>query len=77
MLQVEMNVEEHVRSILRSIGEDPEREGLQKTPSRVVEALSFLTRGYRQDLGEIFNGALFTEDYEEMIVQRDIDFFVI
>ena len=75
MLQVETNVEEYVRSILRSIGEDPDREGLQKTPSRVVEALSFLTRGYRQDLGEIFNGALFTEDYEEMIVQRDIDFF--
>lgn len=75
MLQVETNVEEHVRSILRSIGEDPDREGLQKTPSRVVETLSFLTRGYRQDLKEIFNGALFTEDYEEMIVQRDIDFF--
>ncbi|MFQ5916509.1 MAG: GTP cyclohydrolase I FolE [Candidatus Binatia bacterium] len=68
-------MEEQVRSILRSLGEDPEREGLQKTPARVAEALSFLTRGYRQNLDEIFNGALFSEDYEEMIIQRDIDFF--
>jgi GTP cyclohydrolase I len=68
-------MEEQVRSILRSLGENPDREGLQKTPARVAEALSFLTQGYRQNLDEIFNGALFSEDYEEMIIQRDIDFF--
>ena len=68
-------MEEQVRSILRSLGEDPDREGLQKTPSRVSKSLTFLTRGYRQNLEEIFNGALFSEDYEEMIVQKDIDFY--
>ncbi len=68
-------MEEHVRSILRFIGEDPDREGLQKTPSRVAEALTFLTRGYRMNPEKIINDALFTEDYEEMIVQKDIDFF--
>ncbi len=75
ILQVETNMEEQVRSILRSLGEDPDREGLQKTPERVSKSLTFLTRGYRQNLEEIFNGALFSEDYEEMIVQKDIDFF--
>ena len=68
-------MEENVRSILRSIGEDPEREGLQKTPSRVTQALKFLTRGYAQDPDKVINDALFVEDYEEMIVQKDIDFF--
>ncbi|MFQ5850453.1 MAG: GTP cyclohydrolase I FolE [Candidatus Binatia bacterium] len=68
-------MEEHIRSILRTIGEDPDREGLQKTPSRVAEAFGFLTRGYRQEPEKVFNDALFTEDYEEMIVQKDIDFF--
>ncbi len=68
-------MEEAVRSLLKSIGEDPNREGLQKTPSRVKEMLNFLTQGYQQNLDQVFNGALFTEDYEEMIVQRDIDFY--
>ena len=51
MLQVEMNVEEHVRSILRSIGENPDREGLQKTPSRVVESLFFVNQENMQGVG--------------------------
>lgn len=68
-------MEEHVRAILKFIGEDPEREGLLKTPSRVTQALTFLTSGYRVDPDEVINDALFTEDYEEMIVQKDIDFF--
>jgi GTP cyclohydrolase I len=68
-------MEEHVRAILKSIGEDPEREGLLRTPCRVAEALSFLTRGYQMDPDNVINDALFTEDYEEMIVQKDIDFF--
>jgi GTP cyclohydrolase I len=68
-------MEEHVRAILKSIGEDPEREGLLKTPSRVAQALTFLTNGYRMDPAKVINDALFSEDYEEMIVQKDIDFF--
>ena len=68
-------MEEHIRSILRSIGEDPDREGLRKTPSRVAEALTYLTRGYGMSPDKVINGSLFIEDYEEMIVQKDIDFF--
>jgi GTP cyclohydrolase I len=68
-------MEEHVRAILKSLGEDPCREGLLKTPARVAESLTYLTRGYRQDPERILNEALFTEDHEEMILQKDIDFF--
>ena len=68
-------MEEHIRAILESMGEDPEREGLKKTPFRVSESLAFLTRGYRMDPDKVINDAVFTEDYEEMIVQKDIDFF--
>jgi GTP cyclohydrolase I len=65
-----------VREILRQIGEDPEREGLQRTPARVVEALKHLTRGYSQDPKEIINGALFTEEgYSEIILCKDVDFY--
>jgi GTP cyclohydrolase I len=68
-------MEEHIRSILKSIGEDPDREGLLRTPQRVSHALKFLTQGYRMDPEQVINEALFTEDYEEMIVQKDIDFY--
>ena len=68
-------MEEQIRLILKALGEDPAREGLVKTPQRVAEALVFLTQGYRQDPEKVINDALFTEDYEEMIVQKDIDFF--
>ena len=68
-------MEEHIRSILKALGEDPDREGLKKTPARASEALTFLTRGYRTDPDKVINDALFTEEYEEMIVQKDIDFF--
>jgi GTP cyclohydrolase IA len=68
-------MEQHIRDILRALGEDPDREGLQKTPQRVAQALSFLTRGYDMDPGKVINEALFTEEYEEMIVQKDIDFY--
>ena len=68
-------MEEQIRHILKAIGEDPDREGLLKTPHRVAEALSFFTRGYAMDPEKVINDALFTEDYEEMIVQKDIDFF--
>ncbi len=69
------SIADHVRAILSTLGEDPEREGLQKTPERVAAALSFLTSGYEQDPEAIINGALFTEDYQEMILEKDIDFF--
>lgn len=68
-------MEEHIRSILKSLGEDPEREGLLKTPQRVAEALKYLTRGYSMSPEKVINEAMFSEDYEEMIVQKDIDFF--
>jgi GTP cyclohydrolase I len=68
-------MEEQVRHILKALGEDPDREGLLRTPQRVAQALAFLTQGYRLDPEKVINDALFTEDYEEMIVQKDIDFF--
>jgi GTP cyclohydrolase I len=68
-------MEEQIRYILKALGEDPDREGLTKTPHRVAQALAFLTQGYQQDPAKVINDALFTEDYEEMIVQRDIDFY--
>lgn len=61
--------------MLSNLGEDPDREGLLKTPHRVARSLEFLTRGYAQDPKEVINGALFTEDYQEMIVLKDLDFF--
>jgi GTP cyclohydrolase IA len=68
-------MEDQVRKILKAIGEDPDREGLLKTPHRVAQALSYLTRGYAMDPQQVINDALYTEDYEEMIVQKDIDFY--
>jgi GTP cyclohydrolase IA len=68
-------MEEQIRHILKALGEDPDREGLVKTPHRMAQALTFLTQGYRMDPKQIINDALFTEDYEEMILQKDIDFF--
>ena len=57
------------------LGENPEREGLRKTPERVAESLRFLTQGYAQDVEKTLNGAVFREDYKEMVLVRDIDFF--
>lgn len=64
-----------VAQILRSLGEDPEREGLVRTPHRVAKAYEFLTEGYRQDVQSILNGAVFTEEYNEMVIVKDIDFY--
>ena len=64
-----------VRTILDSVGEDPEREGLLKTPKRVAEAMQFLTQGYSQSLEKLVNGAIFDEGHNEMVLVRDIDFF--
>ena len=72
-----MSGEDHVRAILQTIGEDPDREGLRKTPERVARALEFLTKGYREDPAAILNSALFSEEYSEMIVLKDLDFFTL
>ena len=65
-----------VRTLLRYVGEDPEREGLERTPHRVASALQFLTRGYTQDPKDAINGALFSEaEYQEMILCKDLDFY--
>lgn len=65
----------HYREILRLLGEDPDREGLLKTPERVAKALQFLTKGYGQDGTEILNGALFREDYSQMVLVKDIELY--
>lgn len=64
-----------VRKLLVLVGEDPERSGLIKTPERVEKALHFMTKGYRQNIDHILNGALFPIDYDEMVIVKDIDFF--
>ena len=63
------------KQLLEEIGEDPSREGLLKTPSRVSKAWSFFSRGYNQDLDEIINNAVFNEDATDMVVVRDVEFF--
>ncbi len=64
-----------VRTLLIGLGEDPDREGLKDTPKRVVKALQFLTKGYHESLDELLNGAVFTENANEMVLIRDIDIF--
>jgi GTP cyclohydrolase IA len=64
-----------VRTLLLGMGEDPDREGLKDTPKRVVKSLKFLTQGYRQSLDDLLNGAVFTEEANEMVLVRDIDLF--
>jgi GTP cyclohydrolase IA len=65
----------HVREIIKLIGEDPNREGLRKTPERYEKALKFLTSGYLQNAENILNGATFSVSYDEMVVVKDIEFF--
>ena len=64
-----------IRQLLAELGEDPTREGLLRTPQRVAQSLSFLTSGYSADIDEVLNGALFTVDYNEMVIVKDIDFY--
>lgn len=68
-------MEKLVEELLAKLGEDPQREGLEKTPERVSKALRFLTQGYQQDPIEILNRAVFEESYDEMVLVKDIDFY--
>lgn len=64
-----------VAQVLSALGEDPKREGLLQTPHRVAKAYEFLTEGYRQDVEKVLNGAIFNEQYSEMVIVKEIDFF--
>jgi len=66
---------EHYHQVLTLLGEDPKREGLEKTPMRVAKAMQVLTRGYTMDAHQVLRDALFKEDYSQMVIVKDIDFF--
>ena len=68
-------IEDITRELLKEIGEDPSREGLLRTPSRVAKAWSFFSGGYNQDLDSIINNAIFNEEAKDMVVVRDVEFF--
>ena len=68
-------LKEHYTAVLRLLGEDPEREGLVKTPERMAKAMCFLTQGYDQDPLEILRSAMFNEKYKQMVLVKDIEFY--
>ncbi|MDF1867723.1 MAG: GTP cyclohydrolase I, partial [Saprospiraceae bacterium] len=71
--EITSDLVKHYVDILGKLGEDPEREGLIKTPSRVAKALQFLTHGYQLDPSEILRSAMFEEEYSEMVIVKDIE----
>jgi len=73
--EISSEIEELVGRLLSLLGEDISRDGLRETPKRVEQALRFLTKGYRQEMGEVLNGAVFAVESSEMVIVRDIDFF--
>ena len=73
--KVTSEIASHVKEILRLMGEDPEREGLVKTPERVAKSLQFLTQGYAQNGTEIIQKAIFDEEYKQMVIVRDIELY--
>lgn len=68
-------LEEVIRELLKTVGEDTSREGLERTPHRVAKAYKFLTKGYEENIQDVLNDAVFTERYSEMVVVKDIDFY--
>ncbi len=68
-------MEDKIRSILKELGENPERPGLLETPSRVAKALRFMTGGYQEDPRKVINGAIFAEDQKDMVILKNVDFF--
>lgn len=73
--QVTRSLQDHFSAILKKIGEDPEREGLVKTPERVAKAMQFLTQGYEQNAEDILRSAMFQEEYSEMVIVKDIELY--
>ena len=73
--QTTAEIAKHYKEILRLLGEDPEREGLLKTPERVAKALQFLTHGSQQDGAEILRSAMFNEEYQQMVLVKDIELY--
>jgi GTP cyclohydrolase I len=71
----ERELREVVERLITLLGENPRRNGLEKTPERVEKALRFMTQGYRQNIDQLLNGALFPLEYDEMVIVKDIDFF--
>lgn len=71
----QQKISEAVRTILSCIGEDPDREGLLKTPDRYAKALLFFTKGYEQNIRDVINDAIFEEDHDEMVLVKDVDVF--
>ncbi len=69
------SLEELTRELLVRVGEDPQREGLLRTPERFAKAFHYLTKGYNEDPAEVLNGALFSVDYDEMVIVKDIEMF--
>lgn len=72
---VQEELAKHYKEIIRLLGEDPDREGLLKTPKRVAKAMQFLTYGYEIDPAEILRSAMFKEEYRQMVIVKDIDFY--
>ncbi len=70
-----MQMKELITGLLEAIGEDPSRDGLVRTPERVARSYEYLTSGYRTNVADVINGALFAVDYNEMVIVRDIDFY--
>ncbi len=75
LTQITPDIRTSIEQLLISVGEDPSREGLEKTPERVEKAFQFMTKGYQEDVGDVLNGALFPIDYDEMVIVKDIDFY--
>jgi GTP cyclohydrolase I len=71
----DLRMEELIQELITRLGENPEREGLYKTPRRVIASLKYLTHGYKQDIKKVLNDAIFEENYDEMVVLKDIDLF--
>lgn len=69
------NIKSLIRELIVRLGEDPERQGLVKTPERVETSFEFLTQGYKQDVKKVLNGAIFEENYDEMVLVKDIELF--
>lgn len=68
-------ISEHYKAVLQSLGEDPSRQGLRRTPDRAAKAMMFFTKGYRQNISDVLNDAIFDEDHDEMVIVKDIEMF--